>query len=370
IPDVMPSTTTDGAPANMCFGHAVRVPGHLIWVPKDPDTGKMYLEKSSESSDVGGGSGGGSTVSTTKYSTHVAIAWCATEHTGAMQAVRRVWGDSKGIFNESGRAFKCRAIRHYLGTPDQEPDPLIEEFEGIGNVSAYRGWCYTVIEGLELGHFGNRLPSFNALIEAQVRGDLADIIAVLCERAGLTSEQYDVSRVVGLVHGYNVPGQQDTARALQPLMATLDLGYRESGGRAIFYHRGQEEVISIPDDHVGCFEEFTTEGEPVEFHDVRDRELPTSLTVKYYSNGQKWLAAAKSYVMPGAPQSHDEEIDIPLVMPDTLAYRLARRLLYQARSERRSVTVTLPPDYQYLEEGDVLNLNHEGEGYTIWVERI
>src|SRR5690606_31902100 len=103
---------------------------------------------------------------------------------------------------------------------------------------------------------------------------------------------------------------------------------------------------------------------------VRDRELPTSLTVKYYSNGQKWLAAAKSYVMPGAPQSHDEEIDIPLVMPDTLAYRLARRLLYQARSERRSVTVTLPPDYQYLEEGDVLNLNHEGEGYTIWVERI
>src|SRR5690606_12154027 len=93
IPDVMPSTTTDGAPANMCFGHAVRVPGHLIWVPKDPDTGKMYLEKSSESSDVGGGSGGGSTVSTTKYSTHVAIAWCATEHTGATPAVRRAWGD-------------------------------------------------------------------------------------------------------------------------------------------------------------------------------------------------------------------------------------------------------------------------------------
>ena len=51
-------------------------------------------------------------------------------------------------------------MRVYTGTRDQLPDPKIEAVEGAGTVPAYRGTAYVVIEDLELGRFGNRVPQF------------------------------------------------------------------------------------------------------------------------------------------------------------------------------------------------------------------
>jgi hypothetical protein len=42
----------------------------------------------------------------------------------------------------------------YLGTDDQEPDPLMEQIEGAGNVPAYRGQAYVVFNRLPLDQFG------------------------------------------------------------------------------------------------------------------------------------------------------------------------------------------------------------------------
>lgn len=42
----------------------------------------------------------------------------------------------------------------YMGTDDQDPDPLMEEHEGAGNVPAYRGQAYVVFNRLPLDQFG------------------------------------------------------------------------------------------------------------------------------------------------------------------------------------------------------------------------
>ena len=49
-------------------------------------------------------------------------------------------------------------MRVYPRQRDQLPDPKIEAVEGAGTVPAYRGTAYVVIEDLELGRFGNRVP--------------------------------------------------------------------------------------------------------------------------------------------------------------------------------------------------------------------
>lgn len=47
----------------------------------------------------------------------------------------------------------------YLGTEDQMPDPVIESFEGVGNVPAYRGYAYVVFDDVQMKpEDGNRLP--------------------------------------------------------------------------------------------------------------------------------------------------------------------------------------------------------------------
>ncbi len=85
------------------------------------------------------------------YSVSLAIALCEGEITN----VGRVWADGTEISRDSLN------MRLYRGTRDQLPDPKIEAVEGAGNVPAYRGTAYVVIEDLELGAFGNRLPQLS-----------------------------------------------------------------------------------------------------------------------------------------------------------------------------------------------------------------
>jgi len=49
-------------------------------------------------------------------------------------------------------------IEIFYGTEDQEPSSIIEGVEGVGNVSAFRGTAYVVVENLQLADFGNFVP--------------------------------------------------------------------------------------------------------------------------------------------------------------------------------------------------------------------
>ncbi len=83
------------------------------------------------------------------------------------RGVRRIWGDSVLIYDGTNEAATAPDFTFYPGDEEQLPDPTLEEAWGIGNVSAYRGWCYLMFRRLPLEKFGNRLPS----ITAELLGD-------------------------------------------------------------------------------------------------------------------------------------------------------------------------------------------------------
>jgi len=84
-------------------------------------------------------------------------------------------------------------ITLYYGTQDQLPDPLIESFEGVGDVPGYRGTAYVVVTRLKLGDFGNRVPNFEAIIRENGQRQLKDVFSTLLERAGYKRTEYDVT---------------------------------------------------------------------------------------------------------------------------------------------------------------------------------
>jgi len=120
-----------------------RVGGQVIWATR--------FRERVESDRVGGKRGGGAT--TRRYSYSVSLAVALGE--GPILRVGRVWAD--GI--EIGRDELD--MRVYPGDAEQLPDPLIEAVEGAGNAPAHRGTAYVVIEDLELGPFGNRVPQLS-----------------------------------------------------------------------------------------------------------------------------------------------------------------------------------------------------------------
>lgn len=155
LQDLSVSSSAYGAPIPKAYG-SMRTNGNVIWAPD------LIEEKKTETQ---GGKGGGG-VKTTTYSYYANFAIAFGE--GPADAVVRIWFDTTLVYDSSGTTNFSRIdgldFRFYPGSEDQLPDPLIESYEGEGNVPAHRGLCYIVFERLPLGDYGNRIPSITAEI--------------------------------------------------------------------------------------------------------------------------------------------------------------------------------------------------------------
>jgi hypothetical protein len=146
---------------NSAYGLAIpwnysmfRQSGNVIWI--SPPT--------KHSEDQGGK--GGPTVTTYSYSVSCAIALCE----GPIQGIRRIWANGKLIYDVSnpsnfpqiaGSANMVNNFTVYYGDESQLPDPVIESYEGAGNVSAFRGLAYVVFKDFDLSPYGSYIPQFS-----------------------------------------------------------------------------------------------------------------------------------------------------------------------------------------------------------------
>jgi hypothetical protein len=161
--DLMVQTSTIGAPISIVFG-TYAVSGNLIW-------SSGIIEKVTRTRQ-GGKGGPTQTVKTYSYSVNAAVGVCE----GPQAGITRIWADAELIYDirpqqplEADEDYALRVaasaalaenMEIYLGTNTQLPDPTIESFEGVGNVSAYRDLMYVVFTEFQLESYGNRVPSW------------------------------------------------------------------------------------------------------------------------------------------------------------------------------------------------------------------
>lgn len=141
----------------------VRLAGNIIWAPP--------LIETRHEENVGGKGGPEQTQVTYTYAAHFAVSLCE----GPIVGIRKVWADGKLIYNAGDGATAetlaasnraARGFRIYRGDETQLPDPLIEAYEGAGNVPAYRGQAYVVFENFQLADYGNRIPNITCEVVA------------------------------------------------------------------------------------------------------------------------------------------------------------------------------------------------------------
>lgn len=154
LSDLKLQKSTVGEAIAVIYGRA-RVAGNVI--------DGSDLEQHEHVEDVGGGKGGGPQSHTFTYTAHVAIGICEGEIAG----IGRMWQDYKLVSDGSaktidaiaGSSVKASAVRIYLGTEDQMPDPALQAIHG-DLCPAYRGLAYIVFENLDLTASGGRVPNF------------------------------------------------------------------------------------------------------------------------------------------------------------------------------------------------------------------
>jgi hypothetical protein len=191
----------EGEAITQLYGR-MRIGGHVIWASDFNETVTVTR--------TGGGKGSPRVTQTSySYSISLAIALCE----GVISGVPRVWADGVEI------APWDLNMRVHHGDAQQQPDPRIEAVEGTGQVPAYRGTAYVVIEDLPLARFGNRVPHLEFEVIRPDQGwhladdpDPAHLVRAVAMMPG--SGEYALADTpVSYVHG---PGQARSANVNSP----------------------------------------------------------------------------------------------------------------------------------------------------------
>lgn len=169
-------SSIEGAPIPKVYGRN-RVSGQIIWATRFEEVA---------STEKTGGKGTGNTSSATRftYFANFAIGICD----GPISGIRRVWADGKEL------DLTKVEFRVYNGDEQQQPDPLIEAKQGLGNAPSYRGTAYAVFEGLPLEDYGNRIPQLNFEVIRTI-GALEKSIKSMTVIPGSTEFGYDTELV-------------------------------------------------------------------------------------------------------------------------------------------------------------------------------
>jgi hypothetical protein len=164
-----------GAPIPSIFG-TQPVGGIVIWASP--------IREVATKETLGGKGAPEQSQTTYSYRRSFAILLCSREiDEGPIGGVRRIWANGKLILDRSppegidpdnptiGQANELLGrevvssdwtsrMTLYLGSESQLPDPVIESFEGVGNVPAHRGYAYVVFDDVLLKpEDGNRIPA-------------------------------------------------------------------------------------------------------------------------------------------------------------------------------------------------------------------
>ncbi len=162
LTDLTVQTSTYGDVIPLVFGR-IKLSGNVIWASDIKEIGVTNT--------INGGGKGGSvaapktTQTQYQYKVTFAVALCEGEITG----IERVWADND-LINLSDY---CTSYTLYKGDESQMPDTIIESYEGIGNVPAYRGMAYIVFEDFDLNSFGNRIPNLAFEVNRTLKGSFS-----------------------------------------------------------------------------------------------------------------------------------------------------------------------------------------------------
>lgn len=150
IGDLRVQTSAYGGSIPLVFGKQ-RVAGNIIWAS----------DKTTYEIKQGGKGGSAGAPSAVGYKVDMAIALCK----GNIAGISRVWADGKLIVDAASDS-QTLIGQLYTGSNTQNPDPTMESALGAGNVPAYRGLAYIVLNDFDLGVSG-RIPIFSFEVNKQ-----------------------------------------------------------------------------------------------------------------------------------------------------------------------------------------------------------
>ncbi|MGV8996409.1 MAG: baseplate multidomain protein megatron [Parvibaculaceae bacterium] len=195
----------------------------------------------------------------------------------------------------------------------------------------------------QLGHW------LNGRMGAAPLGDLVtDVLA------GVDFSAADVGALAGTVEGFVIDRIMSPRDALAPLMLAHFFDACETEGVIRFTHFGGEVAASVSPDRLVVTDDSAVAG--YSLTRGQETELPVSAKLTFIDGSLEYAQAAIESRRLAVRSQRVASANLPIVVAQEEAQRLADVWLQKAWSERESVVLTLPPSLLALDPGDVVAL--------------
>jgi hypothetical protein len=305
-------TSRYGNPIPKLFG-AVRVAGTVIW---STDLIETRMRQSS-------GKGRGATDAYI-YQASFAVALSARP----IRDVGRIWADGQLLRGAAGDLKIETGYRIYKGTEDQTVDPMIAGREGLTSTPAYRGMAYAVFEDMQLGDFGNRIPS----LSFEVFADDDDVSAGFVLRALGPIKSDDGPDIGGIA------ATGDSIRAVaETLSQAMPFSISDESGLAIRFAATAPLAITAQDMGSGA----KGPNPQISIDRRASADMPDMMTIAYADSARDYLDGVQSAKRTSSARRANA-IELPATLNADAARRLAETRLSRLWAERTRAKVTLP----------------------------
>lgn len=253
-------------------------------------------------------------------------------------------------------------LQIYLGHEDQQPNPVIESYKGVGNVSGYRGVCYFVVTNLQLEDFGNSIPTFQVEVE---KGDgsvvLSDIVNDICIESGLEPSEFSIDGGLGKpeVAGFAITNSSSARSILQDLQRIFPFDGQETSYSLRFGWMENRAKAIVRREDFAAHEQGQEMPPVIETTRASDLELPRQFNLTYQEPTRAFSSntvIARRMITDG---NHVEDIEMAIALSRPLAKSLVESALANVYMGRRTHKAILPRKYVILEAGDAILVPEE-----------
>lgn len=250
------------------------------------------------------------------------------------------------------------SIEVFLGDETQEPSSIMESHLGVGNVPAYRGTCYFVLDELQLADYGNSMPTIKVEVEQADGTTLSIILGDLCRAAGLADDEFNALCEMPLVpvQGFALTRTASAREAINLLQQVYPFDGAEREYQIAFRWREKRIQALLRREDTSC-RQWETGGELPPREEItrgQDQELPREINIGFQDYTRDYSAnSARSYRT--VTESNEvRNIDLPLALTMTEAKTAADDLMALEYTSRREYKMKFPMKYILLEPGDVV----------------
>lgn len=236
--------------------------------------------------------------------------------------------------NKTHKDFDTLVV--YPGNRTQLPDPTFEAHLGVGNVTAYRGRSYFVINGLKGTAFGNSVPILQVLAAPQASITLKQITEDILSRCGIDPGTCSTWPLTQTVEGFTIEAQADGVTVLQPLALVFDFDISEVGGGLRCVPRGRQPLATITADQLAGHEGGAARPS---YKWPRDPELqmPRRAAITFIDPARDCQQNTQSDARETGSAQSNLTVQVPITMTSDNGRKVAARLLWEATTGRQQI---------------------------------